>query len=68
MCFTVFRVYHSTVQTLLSRLQQLNTTNDRSCSSHPRVTTARKDRNMYFTAFRDNDSTVQTLLSRLQQL
>jgi hypothetical protein len=59
MRFTAFRVYHITAQTLLSCLQQLNTTNARPRSRRPRVTTARKDRNMYFTAFRDNDSTVQ---------
>jgi hypothetical protein len=29
MCFTAFRVYHSTVQTILSRLQQLDITTKR---------------------------------------
>jgi hypothetical protein len=41
MCFTAFRVDHSTVQTIFSRLQQLYITKDRPCSRRPRVTTAR---------------------------
>jgi hypothetical protein len=51
MCFTAFRVYHSTVQTILSRLQQLDITTKRPRSSCPCATTARQNRNMCFTAF-----------------
>ena len=52
MCFTAFAVHHSTVQTLLSRLQRLDTTNERTCSRRPCVTTARQNRNMRLTRLR----------------
>ena len=68
MCFIAFRVDDSTVQILLSSLQQLYITDDSPCSRRPRVKTARQDMNVYFTAFRVDDSTVQILLSSLQQL
>jgi hypothetical protein len=52
MCFTAFGVHHSTVQTLLSRLERLDTTNERPCSRRPCVTTARQNRNMRLTRLR----------------
>ena len=52
MRFTAFRVYHSTVQTLLSRLQRKDTTNERPCSRRSCVTTAGQNRNMRLTRLR----------------
>jgi hypothetical protein len=52
MCFTAFGVHHSTVHALLSRIKRLDTTNERSCSRRPCVTTARQNRNMRFTRLR----------------